>query len=160
MMLALVDILKSFRSPSRLVRKVNEIARSHREKERYHAYYAVPVLIGFGVTYGLIQLLTLAYPEFHFSYRDYHIHHYTYGIVLLLIFGYVGIWTRSIRMKLVCALAYGVGVAFIVDEAWMWFTLNQNAPQNDFDLAFFILAALIGLFLAPVLYDGWKTENR
>lgn len=136
-----------------------KLPQHYKEQEHYHAYYSIPVFIGFLVTYLLIQLLTRLFPDFGFTAKGYRIHHYTYGIVLLLIFGYIGLWTRSMKMKYFCALAHGVGAAFIIDEAFMWFTLNEGPGYQDYDLAFFVAALLVGIILAPLFYDGKKIKN-
>ena len=139
--------------------KITDLHRHYREEEHYHAYYAIPVFVGFAITYLLIQILTRVYPEFGFSARGYHIHHYTYGIVLLLVFGYIGLWTQSMKVKYFCALAHGVAAAFVIDEAWMWFTLNPADGYQDYDLALIVGALLLGIILAPILFSG-KSEKR
>ncbi len=137
-----------------VLKGLSRISQHHKEREHYHAYYSIPVFIGFVVTYALIQLLVSLFPDFSFHAEGYHIHHYTYGIILLLIFGYIGIWTRSMRMKYLCALAYGVSAAFIIDEAWMWFTLNAGRGYQDYDLAFFVGALFLSIIIAPLFING------
>ncbi|HYU65069.1 MAG TPA: hypothetical protein VEK36_02280 [Candidatus Paceibacterota bacterium] len=149
----------SWRNPARLAANLYGLLRRYREEEKYHAYYAVPVLIGFTITYSLIQLLTYLFPDFSFHAQGYHIHHYTYGIAILLIFGYIGLWTRSLKVKYFCALAHGAGAAFIIDEAWLWFTLDPTIQYRDYDLAVFVGALLLGLILAPLFFNGKKRSN-
>jgi hypothetical protein len=140
--------------------KITDLHRQYREEERYHAYYSIPVFTGFVVTYVLIQILVRVFPDFGFHAGGYHIHHYTYGIVLLLVFGYIGLWTQSLKMKYFCALAHGVAAAFIIDEAWMWFTLNGADGYQDYDLAFYVGALLLGIILAPLLFGGKKSTKQ
>ncbi len=139
--------------------QVYKLSLRHWEREHYHAYYAIPVFLGFLITYGLIQLIIRQYPEFYFTAQGYRIHHYTYGIVILLIFGYVGLWTRSMKMKYFCALAHGVGAAFIIDEAFMWFTLNSSDGYQDYDLVFFVGALLLGIIFAPIFFKSKNNEQ-
>ena len=139
--------------------KITGLHRRYREEEHYHAYYSIPVFVGFFVTYGLIQLLVHRYPGFHLSASGYHIHHYTYGIIILLVFGYIGLWTRSQKMKYFCALAHGVAAAFIIDEAYMWFTLNADPGYQDYDLAFFVGALPLGMILAPLFFGSKRSDE-
>ncbi len=134
--------------------KIRSIHSTYREGGPWHAYYSIPVLIGFCVTYGLIQLGVRLAPDFHFDAKGYHIHHYTYGIILLLIFGYIGLWAVAPKVKYLCALAYGVGAAFIIDEAFMWFTLNAGPGYQDYDLFVFVAAIFVGVILAPLFLRG------
>lgn len=138
-----------------LVAWVRKLSTRHRENNHWHAYYTLPVLFGFGVTYLLIRILQPAFPNFHFDAGGYHIHHYTYGIFVLLIFGYISLWTNSPRVKYLCALAYGVSIAFILDEAGMWFTLTDNYVK-DYDLIFYIAAIFITIALSPLLFKNKK----
>jgi hypothetical protein len=153
-------VLAALRVPFAPVIQLYRLSLRHKEREQYHAYYAIPVLIGFLLTYGIIQLFVRRYPDAHFSANGYHIHHYTYGIIILLIFGYIGLWTRNMKMKYLCALAHGVGAAFIIDEAFMWFTLTNIDRYQDYDLVFFVVAILISIILAPFLVDGKKETNK
>jgi hypothetical protein len=139
------------------IKRLYRTSLGYKERQQYHAYYSIPVLVGFLVNYGIIQLAVYLYPNFHLDVRGYHIHHYTYGIVLLLIFGYIGLWTQSLKVKYICALAYGVGAAFIIDEAWLWFTLTQTTHYQDYDLVFFVAALLVGFILAP---NFFKTKEE
>ena len=145
---------------SMLWTKISDLHRRYRDDEHYHAYYSIPVFAGFLGTYILIQLLVTLFPDFAFHAKGYHIHHYTYGIILLLVFGYIGLWTKSTRMKYFCALAYGIGAAFIIDEAFIWFTLNPADGYQDYDLAFFVGAIFLGVVLAPLLYKRDKLEKE
>src|ERR1043166_8946815 len=101
--------------PRALLTRISRLPDYFRDREHWHAYYSIPVFVGFLGTYGIIQLLEYLFPDFYFNVEGYHIHHYAYGIVILLIFSYIGIWTQSQKMKYFCALAHGVGSAFIID---------------------------------------------
>ncbi len=142
-----------------LVAWVQKLSNRHRENNHWHAYYAIPAFIGFVVTYLFIQVQQRLFPNFHLDAGEHHIHHYTYGIILLLIFGYVSLWTDSLRIRYTCALAYGAGVAFIMDEAWMWFTLNSGPGYQDYDLIFYIAALFAAIALSPLVFRNKKDSN-
>ena len=129
----------------------------HKDQERYHAFYAIPVLIGFIVTYLLIQIMVYFFPDIGFSAGGYHIHHYTYGVALILIFGYVGLWVRSEKMKIASAVAHGVGAAFIIDEAFMLFALSAEPGYQDYNLAIIVAALLLGIALIPLFLEADKS---
>ena len=62
-------------------------------------------------------------------------------------------------MKYACALAYGVGAAFVIDEAFEWFTLTTPVRYQDYDLAFFVGAIILAVALAPLFSDGKRNRS-
>ncbi len=139
--------------------KLAELSRQHRENGYDHAYYAIPVLIGFFVTWCIIQIWVRLLPRASLSANGYHIHHYTYGIAILIVFGYISLFARSPRLRYICALAHGVGAAFIIDEAFIWFTLNPGpggSGYQDYDLIVFVVVILLTLILTPVFFRWFK----
>jgi hypothetical protein len=132
--------------------KISTFAKQYRDQGHYPAYYAIPVLIGFTITYLLIQIIVYLFPELGFSVNGYHVHHYTYGVATVLVFGYVGLWAQSEKVKIISAVAHGVGAAFIIDEAFMWFTLNPAPGYQDYNLPIIVVALLLGFILVPLFY--------
>ncbi|QMU80348.1 hypothetical protein GXW83_17350 [Streptacidiphilus sp. PB12-B1b] len=75
----------------------------------------------FTVTFGGLRLLTWlihvnASGVGNVSAGGVHIHHYVWGILLLMIVGACGLVERSPRWHLWMGLAYGVGMALVIDE--------------------------------------------
>ncbi|GAA4701050.1 hypothetical protein GCM10023324_64830 [Streptomyces youssoufiensis] len=54
-----------------------------------------------------------------------HIHHYVWGILLLVVVGAAGLVARSARARAWMGLAYGVGLALVVDEAALLLSLED-----------------------------------
>lgn len=139
---------------------IRKLLRRHQENNHWHAYYAVPTFAGFLFTYLFFQVSVRIAPGLALYANGYHIHHYTYGIVILLISGYVGIWAPSIESKNICAFAHGVGAALIIDEAWIWVTLNPGPGYQDYDLAFFVAALILSVALAPLLFGKKRDSSQ
>jgi hypothetical protein len=80
-----------------------------------------------------------------------HIHHFVWGILLLLIVGFLGItlWTERLHPWL--AIAFGIGAALVIDEFALWLNLRDvywaKQGRTSVDLAI-IVAALLGLYYA------------
>ncbi|QMU74128.1 hypothetical protein GXP74_29775 [Streptacidiphilus sp. P02-A3a] len=75
----------------------------------------------FTVTFGGLRLLTWlihvdASGVGNVSAGGVHIHHYVWGILLLMIVGACGLVERSPRWHVWMGLAYGVGMALVIDE--------------------------------------------
>ncbi len=61
-----------------------------------------------------------------------HIHHFVWGILILLIVGFLGITINSARLHAWLAPAFGIGAALVIDEFGLWLNI--------------LIAALLGLY--------------
>jgi hypothetical protein len=74
-----------------------------------------------------------------------HIHHLTWGIIILAITGYAGLVVESHTWRLCIAALYGIGLALAFDEFGMWLRLQDNYwVRQSYDAVLAILAFLIG----------------
>lgn len=77
--------------------------------------------IAFGITFGLTRLLTHAIhkqwiPNVNLATDEIHIHHYVWGIALLMLVGFLALVDDKARFHKPLSIAYGIGAALIVDE--------------------------------------------
>jgi hypothetical protein len=85
---------------------------------------------GFTVTFAGLRLLTWAI-HIHVAglgnvrLGGVHIHHYIWGILMLIAVGAFGIVERSPRWRTWMGLAFGVGLALVVDEAALLIQLKD-----------------------------------
>jgi len=105
------------------------------------------VLVGFGPALALSRLTVHLAPGLFLSVHHAHVHHFTYGIIILAVAGYLGLVAPG-RVKHWVEWLYGVGLALAFDEFGMWLhlTSNYNLDQSE-DAAVIIL-----LFLITVVY--------
>lgn len=85
---------------------------------------------GFTLTFGGMRLLTWLIHIDMAGFGDVqaggvHIHHYVWGILLLAAVGPMGLGWRSARARAWMGLAYGVGLALILDEAALLISLED-----------------------------------
>jgi hypothetical protein len=88
-----------------------------------------------------------------------HIHHLVWGILLLLIVGYIWlieVGTGSNWIASVSAIAYGAGAALALDEFALWLNLQDvywtDAGRQSIDaVVIFISALSIGIWGAPFM---------
>ncbi len=80
-----------------------------------------------------------------------HIHHFVWGIFILLAVGFLGIMMNDPRWHPWLATAFGVGAALVIDEFALWLNLRDvywaKEGRSSVDLAI-LVAALLGLFYA------------
>ncbi len=101
--------------------------------------FAISRLIGYLITYNYLPEIYL-----HLS-PGLHVHHFTYGVFILFIAGYLALSIRgSARAKFWIALLHGMGLGLAMDEFGMWLRLrDDNAIRWSYD-GFNII---IGIFL-------------
>ena len=89
--------------------------------------------VGFFVAFGVVRVVVHAIragrgPFHNVEVGTTHIHHLVFGILLLLLVGYlwlVQVGTERGRASRLTALAYGVGAALTLDEFALWLNLQD-----------------------------------
>src|SRR5215470_5110645 len=87
-----------------------------------------PVAFAFSLTVVLARWVSYVNPAFHYNIDGIHIHHYTYGIFMLTIAGYLALVLKGSRATFWIALLYGWGAGFTFDEMGIW--LNSSTGQS------------------------------
>lgn len=106
------------------------------------------VLLAFLPTFLIARALVYFDPHLFLKTGGTHIHHLTYGIILLAITGFMALTIHAPRWQGWIAALYGVGLALAFDEFGMWLRLSDNYYiRQSYDA---IIA--IGAFLIFVVY--------
>ncbi|WP_031081376.1 hypothetical protein [Streptomyces sp. NRRL WC-3549] len=105
---------------------------------------------GFTAAFGLMRLLTwLIHIDVagvgDVSAGGVHIHHYVWGILLLLVVGAVGVVERSPRVRAWLGLGYGVGAALVVDEAALLLSLKDVYWDDEGGISIALALIVIGV---------------
>ena len=108
-------------------------------------------LLTFGIRYHLLPVGNIV------TSGGLHIHHFVWGILILLLVGFLGITLWSERLHPWLATAFGIGAALVVDEFALWLNLRDvywlREGRSSIDLAI-VVAALLGLYYAADRF--WK----
>ncbi len=101
------------------------------------------VLSGFLTTFILARFLVSHNPDLFLNIHGVHVHHFTYGIIVLVVAGFLALTLSGPTRPWLAAL-YGVGVALSFDEFGMWVRLtdNYNLEQSE-DVMVGILVFLV-----------------
>ena len=104
------------------------------------------VLFAFLPTFIIARLLVYNFPDLFLLIKGVHIHHLTYGIILLAISGLLSLnailWHQRIR----AAILYGVGLALAFDEFGIWIKLNDYYwARQSYDALIIITAILVNI---------------
>jgi hypothetical protein len=108
-------------------------------------------LLTFGIRYHLLPVKNVVTSS------GLHIHHFVWGIVVLLIVGFLGITLWSERLHPWLGASFGIGAALVLDEYALWLNLKDvywlPAGRSSIDVAI-LVAALLGLYYAADRF--WK----
>ncbi len=112
----------------------------------------------------VILIMTRRMPDLFLHLGGTHIHHLNYGIFLLSAVGGLLVFTGrpSNRMRQLCALFYGFGMALTFDEFGMWLHLGGGYWQRASFDAVIVLLGLFGVIafapsLARMRTHHWAT---
>jgi hypothetical protein len=111
-------------------------------------------LISFLITFVMARLtvyLVLGHwmPNFFLTVRGVHIHHFTYGVVILAIVGLYFILKRpsdNSRNFLRATLFYGIGLGLTFDEFGMWIRLQDDYwVRQSYDAIVIVVLLLLNI---------------
>jgi hypothetical protein len=137
----------------------------HEEVDRTHRSLLL-AWVGFAVTFGLLRALTYAIHEGVGPFGDIsiggaHLHHYVWGIALLMAVGLFSLIVDSPRYNPWLGLVYGVGSALVLDEWALLLNLRDvywaDEGRVSVDAAIGCLAVL-GIYLSAASF--WRRATR
>ena len=147
--------------------RIRALWRSHMIDRASWSHFLVT--FSFFVTFALVRGITYSIryhwlPFLHNveSSSGLHIHHMVYGIIVLIIVGYIAVNFNAQRWQVPLAIGYGIGAALTLDEFALWLNLEDVywARQGRESLDAVILAGSIFLlillsnpFLRAVRYE-------
>ncbi len=146
-----------------MIKVLTELYRFHFKDEARERLFLASV--AFLVTFGIVRIITYTIRAgigpFHnvTTSGGLHIHHLVWGILILLLVGYVWLVELGVGSSWVAsltALAYGVGAALTLDEFALWLNLRdvywERAGRQSVD-AVLIFAGLlsVGIWGGPFL---------
>jgi hypothetical protein len=111
----------------------------------------------------VILIMGRVIPDFFLHLGGTHVHHLNYGIFLLSTVGAVLLFAPPAgRGRLVCAMAYGFGMALTFDEFGMWLHLGGGYWQRASFDAVIVVLSLFGIIafwppLAKMRAHHWVT---
>ena len=146
-----------------MLRVLTELYRFHFENEARERLFLASVgfLLTFGIVRAITYLIRAGVGPIHniTTSGGLHIHHLVFGILILLVVGYVWLVELGVGSSWVAsltAIAYGVGAALTLDEFALWLNLRdvywERAGRQSID-AVLIFAGLlsVGIWGGPFL---------
>jgi hypothetical protein len=144
----------------------HRIARAYRRHVDYRREAALRTLAAFVVTFLFLRALTFGIHYHLLPVHDIvtgglHIHHFVWGIGLLLVIGFLAISLEQARWHPWLAIPFGIGAALTLDEFALWLNLEDvywaKQGRSSVDVVI-VVAALLGAYLAA--YRFWNQAVR
>ncbi len=87
-----------------------------------------PIMFAFILTFVGSRIISIVAPSFHlFEVENgIRVHHYTYGIFILAVSGYLALVLNSAKATFLIALLHGFGLGLAFDELGMWLKLRDD----------------------------------
>jgi hypothetical protein len=133
------------------------VVAAYQQHVDYRREAALRMWVSFIGTFLFLRFLTYGIRYHFLPFRNIvtsgglHIHHFVWGILILLIVGFLGIMIDSQRLHAWLAVAFGIGAALVIDEFALWLNLRDvywaREGRISVDAAIFI-AALLGSYYA------------
>ncbi|HEY9287007.1 MAG TPA: hypothetical protein VIT43_03180 [Candidatus Dormibacteraeota bacterium] len=157
--------LKRWLHPGFHLRK--RVAAAYQEHIDYRRAAALRMWLAFIVTFAVLRFITYGI-RYHFlplgnvvTGGGLHIHHFVWGILILLLVGFLGITSDSPRLHVWLSTLFGIGAALVVDEFALWLNLRDvywlKQGRLSIDAAI-LVAGLLGLYYAA--YRFWNQVAR
>jgi hypothetical protein len=147
-------------------RLTTRVARAYRQHVDYRREAALRCLAAFVVTFLFLRALTFGIHYHLLPVHDIvtgglHIHHFVWGIWIVLVVGFLALSLDQARWHPWLAIPFGIAAALILDEFALWLNLqdvywaNQGRASVD---AVVVVAALLGAYL--LAYRFWNQVGR
>ena len=124
-----------------------------------HKEIPFTIFAGFWFTYIFIRGLVYLFPSLFTIVNDVHIHHFSYGIIILTLVGFYSLAMNPHGKKLFrTAFVFGIGLALTYDEFGMWLKLTDDGVARlGYDAI-----ALISIGFINMLYldQHWRSFTQ
>jgi len=106
------------------------------------------MLISFLASFIVARVFTYFFPSTILMVQGYHVHHFWYGLALLVIGGWLGINYRDDQTERIAAIIFGVGGGLIGDEIGLLITFGDYYSE----LTYTFVISLLGFAFMATLF--------
>ncbi len=110
--------------------------------------------MGFLLSFAAARTFTTFYPEVVIATGGIHLHHFWYGLALVLAAGWLGIASNRPQLERIYAFVFGLGTGLIGDEVGLLLTFGDYHSMLTFE---FILVA-VPLAVIGILALKYQSE--
>jgi len=107
-----------------------------------------PIAVAFLLTFTVARLISYLVPSLGLFIGDFRVHHFTWGIFVLAVSGYLALVFDGARAKYFISLLYGFGLGLAFDEFAFWLKLTDDDPARWSYDGFLIIAGFIFIIIS------------
>lgn len=104
-------------------------------------------LTSFIFSFIIARTFTSFYPSVVLVTGGLHIHHFWFGLVLLVVGGWLGISSNQKEIEMLAAIIYGVGGGLVADEVGLLLTFGNYYSELTYTFMLLLLSFITVLFL-------------
>lgn len=105
------------------------------------------ILSSFLASFAVARVFTGLFPSTVLEVQDIHVHHFWYGLALLVVGGWLGINYRDDHIERLAAIIFGVGGGLVGDEIGLLLTFGDYYSELSYT---FVIALLAFSFMATL----------
>lgn len=112
------------------------------------------VFIAFLISFTTQRLAALLLPSVNIIIRQYHIHHFYFGLILLIISNWISLSSNREGLKHTAAVLFGIGLGIVADEVGLLLTCTSPlklACDYHARITWDFFVSMVGIFMS-VLY--------
>jgi glucan phosphoethanolaminetransferase (alkaline phosphatase superfamily) len=116
------------------------------------------ILVSFLLTFILSRCIVIFFPTLFLQVRGVHIHHFSYGILMLSMLGLVSLTTElSYSNRLRLSIPYGIALGLAYDEFAMWLRLDDvYYDRRSYDAILIIVLVLLNITYLSSFWRRWS----
>ncbi|MBN2454009.1 hypothetical protein JXB11_00525 [Candidatus Woesearchaeota archaeon] len=114
------------------------------------------VMVFFILSFAVVRLNSYLFPSFTIMWREYHIHHFYFGIIFMGVAAWIALISDRPRIHDLAAILLGIGMGLTTDELGLMLTCGTTGLVCDYyarvsyDIGILILAVFLNIaYLIP-----------
>lgn len=123
-----------------------------------YLYILFPIAVSFLIAFVGSRIISHIDPSFFIPIlKDVRIHHFSYGIILVVASTYLALVNNGPRSKYLIALLYGFGLGLVFDEFGIWLKLTTSDQARwSYDGLVVLVALFILIISAESGARAWR----
>ncbi len=116
----------------------------------------------FILSFASARLIALLFPGIGLIIKDYNVHHFYYGIGLLIISNWILLVSHTPKISKLAAALFGTGLGLITDEIGLLLTCSSDGKicnyyaRQSYDMAIFIILIFFIIIYLPPIWHHFR----